>query len=430
MKLSIVIPAYNEEQAIGSIIERCLDARVPIAQCGRLDDVEIIVVSDGSTDRTVEIARRFDDIRLIVFERNRGYGAAIQEGFVHATGDVLGFLDADGTCDPLFFAELCNALVRDGADVAIGSRLGPESRMPRVRRFGNRVYALILSAISNRVVTDTASGMRVVRRNALPQLLPLPDGLHFTPAMSARVLLDDRLKIVESPMPYEERIGNSKLRVVNDGIRFLQTILTFAWWYRPGRILYAVSTVCILIAALLSMHPLESWIRRGGFAEDQIYRLLFCSWLGTISATALSAGVLCDHIQRIVRPRDKVTSFGALVLDTLFTWRGLTGLTVAFTASAAWLVGKGCWTRLTSGLVDVHWSRVVLAGLIAFTWCQMLVTVLIADWVRFHIRRNESARGTSIRSSAAVPADSLGIRSSLSGRAVRDSESARTLTAV
>jgi glycosyltransferase involved in cell wall biosynthesis len=216
MQLSIVIPALNEEQAIASIIERCLSARDTIIRDSAVTSVEIIVVSDGSTDRTVEIASGYSDIKLIVFERNRGYGAAIKRGFAEAAGNIVGFLDADGTCDPLFFADLCRALVEENADVALGSRMSATSKMPRIRRLGNRIYALILSALSTRNVTDTASGMRIIRREALTQLYPLPDGLHFTPAMSARVLLEDKLTLVEVPMPYAERIGRSKLSVLRD----------------------------------------------------------------------------------------------------------------------------------------------------------------------------------------------------------------------
>ena len=224
MKLNIVIPALNEEDAIASIIERSLAARHTIIQDSPVIDVEIIVVNDGSTDRTAEIAARYDDVRLISFEKNRGYGAAIKRGFAESSGEIVGFLDADGTCDPVFFATLCRALLEERAAIALGSRLGPDSQMPRVRRLGNRVYALILSALSNRVVTDTASGMRVIRREMLRHLYPLPDGLNFTPAMSARALMDNRLKIVECPMAYKERIGESKLHVVKDGMRFLRTI--------------------------------------------------------------------------------------------------------------------------------------------------------------------------------------------------------------
>ena len=94
MKLTIVIPALDEEEAIGSTIERCLAARAEIVERSPVDDVEIIVVSDGSTDRTVEIASTYDDIQLIVFPQNRGYGAAIKQGFETGTGNLVGFLDA------------------------------------------------------------------------------------------------------------------------------------------------------------------------------------------------------------------------------------------------------------------------------------------------------------------------------------------------
>src|SRR5690348_6899864 len=81
-------------------------------------DVDITVVSDGSTDHTVDRAREFGNrIQLIEFQRNRGYGAAIMEAWSHSDADLLGFLDADGTCDPQFFATLCNRLVEKDADV-------------------------------------------------------------------------------------------------------------------------------------------------------------------------------------------------------------------------------------------------------------------------------------------------------------------------
>ena len=106
-----MIPALNEEESIGGTIQRCLDAREHIRHVGRVRDIQIVVVSDGSTDRTAEIARSFADrdsaVRVIVFEQNRGYGAAIKEGFARSSGELVAFLDADGTCDPTVFADLC-----------------------------------------------------------------------------------------------------------------------------------------------------------------------------------------------------------------------------------------------------------------------------------------------------------------------------------
>ena len=387
MKLTIVIPALNEEQGIGSIIERTLAARETIVREAPIDAVEIIVVSDGSTDRTADIAQGYDDVRVIVFEKNRGYGAAIKKGFEEGTGDIVGFLDADGTCDPNFFAELCRALFESNAAVALGSRLGPQSRMPRIRRFGNRIYALILSALSNRVITDTASGMRVIRRDALAQLYPLPDGLHFTPAMSARVLMDEHLAIVERPMSYEERIGESKLHVGRDGIRFLRTILEMTLMWRPAKLFVASAVVCLAVMTLLALHPIEMWLATGRLAEDMIYRLLFCSFAGTVGLTLLSAGVVCERLRVLVDSRDRTATFVWTLLEKCYSFAAVGGVAVVATPFLAWLVGPGCWSWLTAGFVEIHWSRIVLAGLIAFGLFQQCVTTLTVNLFSFHAAR-------------------------------------------
>jgi glycosyltransferase involved in cell wall biosynthesis len=123
VKLLIAIPALNEEDSIASIIERCLAAAPRIVAGTEVDEVEVTVISDGSSDRTVEIASRYRDrINLIVFEKNRGYGKAIKVAWRQSDADRLGFLDADGTCDPSFFVPLCNGVVADGVAVEGGGR--------------------------------------------------------------------------------------------------------------------------------------------------------------------------------------------------------------------------------------------------------------------------------------------------------------------
>ena len=96
--------------------------------------------------------------------------------------------------------------------------------MPFIRRLGNFIFANLLTFLSSNYVKDTASGMRVVRKSSLKKIYPLPDGLHFTPAMSARALLNAEIIIAEENMPYHEREGESKLSVTKDGIRFLKVI--------------------------------------------------------------------------------------------------------------------------------------------------------------------------------------------------------------
>ncbi len=99
LKLSIVIPAYNEEDAIGDIVDRCISEKSNIIKKTPVEGIEIIVVNDGSKDKTGEIIKGYSkEVKLITFERNRGYGAALKAGFEEASGDLVSFLDADGLC--------------------------------------------------------------------------------------------------------------------------------------------------------------------------------------------------------------------------------------------------------------------------------------------------------------------------------------------
>jgi glycosyltransferase involved in cell wall biosynthesis len=249
--LSIVIPAYNEESGIGTIIERVLSIRSQLAEAG-IEDMELIVVDDGSQDETAAIASGYPDVNLIRHTVNQGYGAALKTGFRSARGDLLGFLDADGTYPPEHFPDLCQAALTENADLVIGSRMsGADSDMPFVRRIGNLMFANLVSLLGNHRVTDSASGMRVIRRTALSSLYPLPDGLNFTPVMSTRAL-HEGIHWVETPIPYEERAGRSKLSVVRDGTRFLYTIVWTVLNYNPVRVFGGLGLGLTAIAALIS----------------------------------------------------------------------------------------------------------------------------------------------------------------------------------
>jgi glycosyltransferase involved in cell wall biosynthesis len=361
--LSIVIPALNEEESIESTVRRCLEARDHIQRAGGVRDVEIIVVNDGSTDRTQEIAQRVADVEsavsVINFAQNRGYGAALKEGFQQARGELVSFLDADGTCDPRYFAAMCSALHTQGAAVVLGSRMGPGNQMPPIRRLGNTLYALLLGFLSGRAVTDTASGMRVIRRNALPELYPLPDGLHFTPAMSARALLSD-LRIVEVPMAYAERVGESKLHVLRDGVRFLVAIMNALLLYRPSRIFGVLSAMCILIALMWGMYPLEFYWRHQRLEEWMIYRVLLCAFLGTCAFTFTGAGVLSEQVLSLVYRRRWRTFFGQWS-EKLFSNRILAVFAAAAMIAAASLVWPGLKDYLLTGHTTLHWSRAIVA---------------------------------------------------------------------
>jgi glycosyltransferase involved in cell wall biosynthesis len=302
MKLLIAIPALNEEEAIGTIIDRTLEASRFIVSHSPVTEVQITVVSDGSTDRTVEIAKTYGNgIRLIVFEHNRGYGAAIKEAWKDSEADLLGFLDADGTCDPRFFADLCRELEIQRADIALGCRLSKNTQMPAIRQAGNHIFASILTLSSGVRVRDTASGMRVLRRDTYRKLLPLPNGLHFTPAMSARAVLGPRgdTKLIELDMPYHEREGVSKLHVVRDGLRFLRIILEALFLYRPFRPLFCVGMVSLVLAVVTMASPVMYYLTHRSVQEWMIYRFIIGHLAATNAFLMFSIAILTRLIVRI-----------------------------------------------------------------------------------------------------------------------------------
>jgi len=206
--LSIVIPALNEADGIADIANRVMGIRAALVAAG-VPTLELIVVDDGSTDDTAAIAEGVAGVTVIRHGRNQGYGAAIKTGFRAAKGDMLAFLDADGTYPPEAFPELCRSLAAQGADIVVGSRMaGEESGMPLVRRLGNSFFARLVSLTSGQKISDSASGQRVLRREVLARVYPLPDGLNFTPVMTTRAI-HEGLRMVEVPIRYEERVGRS-----------------------------------------------------------------------------------------------------------------------------------------------------------------------------------------------------------------------------
>jgi len=296
LKLSVVIPAMNEEDGIATILQDVLSIKTGLVDVG-VHDLEVIVVDDGSVDATAEIAERFDGVRVVRHSVNRGYGAAIKTGFASASGGLLAFLDADSTYPPNCLIELCRAAVQEGADLAIGSRRsGAASSMPPVRRLGNFIWSSLLSIIGSSKVSDPASGMRVLRRECLGQLYPLPDGLNFTPVMSTRAVHED-LKVVEIPIPYHERSGRSKLSVVRDGFRFLTTIIGTALQYNPARILELAGITAIFMGAAVGFMIVgarfEGVTELGPLGVIAVFSSLV---LGVGGVTALSVGISFNHL--------------------------------------------------------------------------------------------------------------------------------------
>jgi hypothetical protein len=132
---------------------------------------------------------------------------------------------------------------------------------------------------------------------------PLPDGLHFTPAMSARALLEDKLRLVEVPMPYSERVGRSKLSVVKDGVRFLTVILRAAVAHRPSRPLLLAAGLLGLGALAVASSPFFYWLGQGELREPMIYRVMLASLLGTLSALVVCSALISERVAALFHRR-------------------------------------------------------------------------------------------------------------------------------
>ena len=346
--LSIVVPAYNEEDGIAEIIERVLAIRTGLSEVG-VDEMELLVVDDGSHDRTAEIAATYPEVFLVRHTTNQGYGAALKTGFGHACGELLGFLDADGTYPPEYFPELCRVALQEEVDLVVGSRMsGAASEMPLVRRIGNLLFANLASLVSNDRVHDSASGMRVIRREGLGRLYPLPDGLNFTPVMIIRALHEE-ITWREVPIPYKERVGRSKLSVVRDGLRFLETILWTALTYNPVRILGGIglglAAVAGVIGVIIVALRLSGVDRLGPWGVAGVFMAGLCAFAGV---TLFALGATSNYIVSLFHKnpiRQGLLGHPLLrrPLELQFTWIGivvaLVGLIVGLTSLALGVSG-------------------------------------------------------------------------------------------
>ena len=376
--LSVVIPAYNEEDGIADIVERVLSIE-PSLEANGVEGLEVIVVDDGSQDSTASIVADYPRVKLIQHGRNRGYGAALKTGFRRAKGDLLAFLDADGTYPPEHLPELCRVALDQEADLVVGSRMsGQDSQMPFLRWVGNELYAMLLSLIGNTRVADTASGMRVFKKEALRYLYPLPDGLHFTPAMSTRAL-HEQLKMVEVPIPYRERVGRSKLNVLGDGTRFLYSIIWTAMSYNPVRILGLLGMGALSVAGAIGMALIL--MRAQGITTLGpwgVFGVFVALVLGVSGVSVFALGATFNYLVSLFHKRPvRQGLFRKPIfnpsLDHHFGWMGLlTGLVGGGLGIACLALGLNGWPISRLWLYLVGSALSTLVGLqLVISWLLM-----------------------------------------------------------
>lgn len=374
--LSVVIPAYNEEDGIAVIASRVLDVAADLQKVG-IERLELLVVNDGSRDRTAEIAAAIPGVRLISHPTNLGYGAALKTGFGQAEGELIGFLDADGTYPPEYFPQLCQQAL-NGSELVIGSRMaGATSEMPFTRRLGNLFFARLLTMVARQHVSDSASGMRVFRREVLGRVYPLPDGLNLTPVMSTRAI-HEGIRITEVPIPYSERVGRSKLSVVRDGSVFLHSILWTALTYNPVRMLGMVGLVGMLIAVASLLGLVLT--RLSGVTTLQPWQVgaLYAGMVAGIAGVSIfSFGITFNYLVSLFYKQPvRQGLFGRPLfkrpLEHQFGWMGgaalLAGLVVGITSM---VLGVSGWemTRL--------WLYLLLSAFMVLVGVQLVIYWLL-----------------------------------------------------
>ena len=409
--LSVVIPAFNEAPAIIAVVEQVQSLGASVHRLG-LRGPELIVVDDGSTDRTGDLVERCSGVRLIRHRENRGYGAALKTGLAAAGGDLIAFLDADGTYAPEHVPRLCQAAL-EGADMVIGSRMaGADSAMPATRRLGNRLFAKLIGMLSDHPVRDCASGMRVVRRTVLPRLYPLPDGLNFTPIMSLRAI-QEGLKLVEVPIPYGERLGESKLRVVHDGWRYACSIVWTTLGYNPVRVLGTLGAagvaLAVAVALALVLARLHGVTTLGPWGVAAVFSALVA---GVSGVSLFSLGATFNYLLALIRKRPgRVGLFGRPLFDPPlehhFGWLGAAvGSTGVVVAALALSLGLQGWEIARLWLYLVGSALLMLIGL------QLVISWAVMRTLRDVVERDTRVRddlGTSASSThtenAASPAD-------------------------
>ncbi len=281
--LSVVVPAYNEEHGIGTVLDglaRVLDGT------GRR--YEIVIVDDGSMDRTAQaVASAKVPARVVRHPENRGYGASLRSGIRASRGEWILITDADGT----YPAEAIPGLLAqaEGVDMVVGARTKAGAAIPLVRRPAKWFLTKLANYLTGRRIPDLNSGLRLMRREALTPLLPLtPDGFSFTTTITLAMLTRQK-EVRFVPIDYRVRVGSSKIRPVQDTLRFFQLIIRTVIYFNPLKVFAPASFLLLGLSAVVFVYS-AVWMGR---LLDTTVTILF---VGGIQILAI--GLLADLIDK------------------------------------------------------------------------------------------------------------------------------------
>ena len=271
--VSLVLPCLNEELAIGQCVRQALE----VFRVAGIDG-EVVVVDNGSADRSVDVAKEAG--AHVVHQSEPGYGAALRTGFEEVDSTYVIMADADGTYEMEAIPRLLRPLQDGTADLVLGSRLGDATNetMPWLHKYvGTPLLTLLVNrAMANKAkLKDSQSGFRAFRREQVSQLELASTGMEFASEMLIRCAWA-RLRIVEVPTTYKPRVGDSKLNTFSDGLRHLRQILLLSpeiFAIDPGVLMTGLSFVLWILASV-SVHGLG--------------RIGSLSWIATVLAAILS----------------------------------------------------------------------------------------------------------------------------------------------
>ena len=235
-QVTIIIPAFNESQIIAEVLT---ELRVQLNE--HSIDSEIIVVDDGSSDDTAEIAAQ-SGVRVLRHHSNRGYGAALKTGILSASHEIVAITDADGTYPARFLPEMLDRIA--DVDMVVGSRTGANVHIPFVRKLPKWLLNQFANYVTGTKIPDLNSGLRVFRRSIVLQYLHmLPDQFSFTTTITMAMFCD-RYAVSYLPIDYLQRTGKSKIVPLDAGV-FAALILRMAVLFRPLRVFLPLAGICL-----------------------------------------------------------------------------------------------------------------------------------------------------------------------------------------
>ncbi len=228
VEVTVLLPAFNEEESIGRTIVKIREL---------YPDFEILVVDDGSTDKTMKIALEAG-ANVWPHPYNIGNGAAIKTGMRLARGDWIVMMDADGQHDPNDIADLLK--YRNTFDMIVGAR-SSDSQTSKHRDIANRIYNWLASYVANFGILDLTSGFRAVKADTVKQFIYLLPNTFSYPSTLTLAYLKSGRSVKYVLINTFRRKGKSKIKLINDGSRFFLIILKIATIFSPMRIFVPVS---------------------------------------------------------------------------------------------------------------------------------------------------------------------------------------------